>query len=69
MQHAIDPLGQRGQALRMDRAAEDLVHEPCECLSSELPGLFAASFLHTLSPAVRVSPAEPQGFLHEFSVV
>jgi hypothetical protein len=51
----------------MDLAAEDLVHEPFEFLSSELPVLFAAPFLHTLSPAVRVSPSEPQGFLHEFS--
>jgi hypothetical protein len=66
MQHSIDPIGQRGQALRMDLAAEDLVHEPFELLSSELPVLFAASFLHRLSPAVRVSPSEPQGFLHEF---
>jgi hypothetical protein len=51
----------------MDFAAEDLVHEPFEFLSSELPGWFTASFLHPLSPAVRVSPSEPQGFLHEFS--
>ena len=67
MQHTIDSIGQRGQALCMDRAAEDLVHEPFEFLSSKLPVLFAASFWHTLSPVVRVSPSEPQGFLHEFS--
>ena len=66
MQHSIDPIGQRGQALHMDLAAEDLVHEPCEFLSSTLSVWFAASFLHTLSPAVQVSPSEPQGFLHEF---
>jgi hypothetical protein len=53
--------------LRMDLAAENLVHEPFEFLSSELPVLFAAPSLHMLSPAVRVSPSEPQGFLHEFS--
>jgi hypothetical protein len=67
MQHSIDPISQRGQALRMDLAAEDLVHEPFEFLSSELPVLLAASFLHTLSPTVRVLPSEPQEFLHEFS--
>ena len=69
MQYSIDPIGQRGQALRMDLAAEDLVHEPFEFFSSELPVLFAVSFLHTLSPAVRVPSSEPQGFLHEFSFV
>ena len=67
MQYSIDPIGQRGQALRMDLAAEDLVHKPFEFFSSELPVLFAVSCLHTLSPAVRVSSSEPQGFLHEFS--
>jgi hypothetical protein len=29
--------------------------------------LFTAFFLHTRSPAVRVSPSAPQGFLHKFS--
>src|SRR6266850_5801853 len=67
MSHAIDPSGPRGQALRMDRAAEDLVHEPFEGLASARPVLWAASFRHTLAPAVRVSPAEPPGFVHEFS--
>jgi hypothetical protein len=66
MQHSIDPIGQRGQALHLDLAAEDLVPEPCEFLSSKLSVLFAASFLHTLSPAGRVSPSAPQGFLHTF---
>ena len=69
MPYAIDPSSQRGQALRMNLAAEDLVHEPFECLSSELPVLLAASFLHTLSPTVRVSSSAPQGLLQEFRIL
>ena len=68
MQYSIDPIGQRGQALRINIAAEDLVHEPFEFFSSELPVLFAVSFLHTLSPAVRVHLLNA-GCLHELARV